>query len=118
MTFNFLPLPAYIIFCAFLCGIMVFFTITRRKKDRKGLIAFYITSSIAFPFIILGKVIPRYNKLMNIITGLIVIAMFLELTVIAIIDYKKGKQNKQTLIGLIMGWAGIIFFLLIMLKVI
>jgi len=118
VNFKFLPLPLYIAFFTSLFCLMVFIAISRRKKDRKELIVLYITLSALAPLIIIERVIPAYNNITFVILALLVLAIFLECTVIAIIDYKKGKQNKQTLIGLIMGWAGIIFFLLIMLKVI
>jgi len=99
---------------------MIYFALSRRNKDRKGLIAVYITFSFAFPFIIFGRTVQtyflddiKYYDFASIICYLIMLIVFIEFTVMAINDYRKGKLKKQTLFGLFLGWPCVIFFLLI-----
>ena len=125
MRLKFLPLPIYIALCLFLCGLMIFFAITRRYKDRKGLIVIYITLAATMPFAIVGRTIQTYFQkyigyydLSAIIVFLILIFVFIDSTVMALNDYRKGKLKRQLAIGLCLGWPGIIFFVLILFHVI
>ena len=118
MTFNFLPLPIYIALFLFLFFFMIFNAITRRKKDRIGLIVFYITTALLVPFMILAKLNVGLRSVSEAILAFLFLTIFVELSIMVIKDVKCGKGNKQAVIGLMLGWIIIIFFSLIMLNII
>ena len=118
MDLNFLPLPLYIIFCMLLMVLMIFFAISRRRKDRKGLIIIYYTISLLAPFMVIARAFPNYfNLFLGIIYGILFL-VFIELTVMAIINIRKGLINKKIIAGLIMIWAIVILYILIFLHLI
>ena len=118
MSLKFLPLPLYIAFCLLSFGILMYFAIIRRKKDRKELLAIYITLSLSIPFMILGRTIPKYYDMTAKIIYIIVLFVIIELTLMAVNDFKKGKLKKRVVFSLCYLWLFIVFILLILLHII
>lgn len=118
MNLEFLPLPLYVIFCLFMSGGMIYFAISRRKIDRKGLIIAYIILSFVPPFMIMSRIFPQfYNQFIYTLYSIILI-FFIEVTVTGIIDLKKGVVNKRVVLGLFLIWPCVIFIILILLHII
>ena len=63
MSLGFLPNPLYVLFCFIAFVMLIFFAISRRKKDRKELLAAYITLSLCTPFMAFGRLYERYYEL-------------------------------------------------------
>lgn len=118
MSLNFLPLPIYIILCSVMFVLMIYFAITRRKKDRKIQIISYITLSLTAPLMVMSRIFPSfYTQLVLTLYGIALI-FFIEITVIGINDYKKGIAKRRIIWGLLLIWPCIIFIILILLHVI
>ena len=125
MNLDFLPLPLYVLVYLGLSATMVYFAIRREKKDLKGLAVVYLTIAVGLLLQIAKRVVSdvllktdQWNDLFSLLLFGIAIIIVLELTVLAIVYIKKGKCNKNVLIGLLLMWPGVIFFALIMLHVI
>jgi len=125
MGLKYLPTPIYIAICSLLAGYLLFFAISRRKIDRKGILAVYITVFLMAVAAILGRIVNTSITYGTVTINLTVIAEFLfislfvaEFTVMRIIDHRKGKLNKQSILPLILAWPIIIFSILFYFKLI
>ena len=100
MGLKYLPTPIYIAICSLLAGYLLFFAISRRKVDRKGILAVYITVFLGLVAAILGRIVNTsitYGTVSINFTVLaeflVIILFFIEFTVLRIIDHRKGKVN-------------------------
>ncbi len=118
MNLEFLPLPLYVILCLLMSGGMIYFAISRRKIDRKGLIIAYIILSFVPPFMIASRIFPQfYNQFIHTLY-FIILVFFIEVTVTGIIDFKREIVNKRVVLGLFIIWPCVIFIILILLHII
>ena len=118
MSLGFLPNPLYVLFCFIAFVMLIFFAISRRKKDRKELLAAYITLSLCTPFMAFGRLYERYYELTTKIVYAFLFILFIELTVMVFNDFIKGKFQIQVLIGLILIWTFVVFIILILFHII
>ncbi len=119
MSFGFLSLTGYFGLCIIVSIILTYVIVKRWNKDRKGLIAFYITITAGVIFAAIIRFLKEtdvYYKYFNNIgfalvgyLGIIVIELFyLSLT------HKGNAKSKRTLL---IGWGFIVIPLLLALLV-
>lgn len=66
----------------------------------------------------LGRIYERYYYLTAQIVYALLFVLFIELTVMGINDFRKGKLKKHVLIGLFLIWIFVIFAVLILFHII
>lgn len=119
MSFGFLSLTGYFGLCIIVSIILTYVIVKRRNKDRKGLIAFYITITAGVIFAVIIRFLKEtdvYYKYFNNMgfalvgyLGIIVIELFyLSLT------HKGNAKSKRTIL---IGWGFIVIPLLLALLV-
>lgn len=118
MSLSFLPLPIYVLFCIIVFVMLLFLAISRRTKDRKGLLAIYYTLALCFPFAALGRLFTSLYDMAAQIVYIILLISFIELTIMRINDFRNGCLERRAVVGLFMVWFGTVFYILIFLHII
>lgn len=115
MSYEYTPLPLFIAFCIILSVTLIIVAIHRRKIDRMGLIAFYITLAVAVIITAFLRVQEELDMLISlhdilewIYAGTLAL-MFIELFYLSI-THKGTRELKRRLY---IGWGLIISSLLI-----
>lgn len=120
MSFDFLPLSAYVILCLSVSAVMIYTAISRRVKDRKGLIVLYSTISVVTLLSAVIRVIKEksrfysnYFDYLGYVLLLAIIVVFIELLFLSF-THKGSIKSKRIIM---MGWAFIITPLILALLV-
>jgi len=125
MSLKFLPFPIYMLVCLFVAVFLVYTAIDRRKKDSPCVIAVYYTVMVGTLIALFKRwlddvlKIDRWNTLLSFLALGAVVLVALEFTWLTVTYIKKKKKlNKTVIVALILLWAILIFFVLIIFHVI
>jgi len=115
MSFGFLPLTGYLGLCIIISIILIYYSVTRWNKDRKGLIVLYMTGAVgAILWAVIrllketGIYYKYYNAMGFIVWGYLGVVgiefLYLSLT------HKGDEKSKRTIL---IGWGLIVAALLL-----
>jgi hypothetical protein len=121
---NKLPLPMYVMYCAFISLSLLYASIKRRNKDRMGIIVVYLTVSIMTSISIIARVVnddielrKKYYDFFAELIIILLIIVFVELFFLTITHKGSAESKKKIIIGWIILFipiiAGLILFLVL-----